>query len=136
MLARLTHPLVLAFLLALVILGVGEVVSPGFAQGDQVTKLLTVSAILGIVAAGQGLVVIGGREGIDLSVGALISLGAVLAGNVMSKSNGAILPAFLVSGGVTFADRPRQRPRHHVSAHSAARDDARHDGRGAGRPHR
>ncbi|MGD9737955.1 MAG: ABC transporter permease, partial [Bauldia sp.] len=64
--------------------------------------LLTVSAILGIVAAGQCLVVIGGREGIDLSVGALISLGAVLAGNVMSGSNGAILPAFLVAGSATF----------------------------------
>ncbi|MGE0456629.1 MAG: ABC transporter permease [Bauldia sp.] len=100
--ARLTHPLVLAFLSVLVILGIGEWVSPGFAQGDQVTKLLTVSAILGIVAAGQCLVVIGGREGIDLSVGALISLGAVLAGNVMSGSNGAILPAFLVAGSATF----------------------------------
>lgn len=100
--SRLTHPLVLAFLSVLVILGIGEWVSPGFAQGDQVTKLLTVSAILGIVAAGQCLVVIGGREGIDLSVGALISLGAVLAGNVMSGSNGAILPAFLVAGGATF----------------------------------
>jgi ribose transport system permease protein len=100
--ALLRNPLVLAFLSILVILGAGEIIAPGFAQGDQVTKLLTVSAILGIVAAGQCLVVIGGREGIDLSVGAMISLGAVLAGNVMSGSNGAILPAFLVAGGATF----------------------------------
>jgi ribose transport system permease protein len=96
------NPLVLAFLSILVILAAGEIISPGFARGDQISKFLTVSAILGIVAAGQCLVVIGGREGIDLSVGVMISLGAVLAGNVMSGSNGAIAPAFLVAGGATF----------------------------------
>ncbi|MCW5715905.1 MAG: ABC transporter permease [Bauldia sp.] len=100
--ALIRNPLVLAFLSILVILAAGEIISPGFARGDQISKLLTVSAILGIVAAGQCLVVIGGREGIDLSVGVMISLGAVLAGNVMSGSNGAIAPAFLVAGGATF----------------------------------
>jgi len=97
-----TNPLVLATLSILALLAVGETLSPGFARGDQIVRLLTVSAILGMVAAGQSLVVIGGREGIDLSVGALISLGAVLAGNVMSGNDGGILPAILVAGGVTF----------------------------------
>ncbi|MCW5695615.1 MAG: ABC transporter permease [Bauldia sp.] len=100
--AVLSNPLVLAALSVLALLGIGEILSPGFAQGNQVTRLLTVSALLGIVAAGQCLVVIGGREGIDLSVGAMISLGAVLAGNVMSGANGAIVPAFLVASGATF----------------------------------
>jgi len=98
-----TDPLVLASLSILVLLAIGEALSPGFARGDQVVRLLTVSAILGMVAAGQALVVIGGREGIDLSVGALISLGAVLAGNVMSGSDAGILPAIVVAGAVTFA---------------------------------
>jgi ribose transport system permease protein len=97
-----SEPLVLAALSILLLLGVGEAVSPGFARGDQIVRLLVVSAILGIVAAGQALVVIGGREGIDLSVGAMISLGAVLAGNVMSGQDGAILTAILVAGGATF----------------------------------
>lgn len=100
--AILTDPLVLAGLSIIALLAIGEALSPGFARGDQVMRLLTVSAILGMVAAGQSLVVIGGREGIDLSVGALISLGAVLAGNMMSGSNSGILPAILVAGGVTF----------------------------------
>jgi len=77
-------------------------VSPGFARGDQIMSLLVVAAILGIVAAGQNLVVIGGREGIDLSVGALISLGAVLSGNVMNGEDSGILPAILFTGAVTF----------------------------------
>jgi ribose transport system permease protein len=98
----LTDPLVLATVSILLLLGIGELLSPGFARGDQIVRLLVVSAILGMVAAGQSLVVIGGREGIDLSVGALISLGAVLAGNAMSGSDGGILPAILVAGGVTF----------------------------------
>jgi ribose transport system permease protein len=95
-------PLVLAGLAILVLLAVGEIVSPGFARGDQVVRLLTVSAILGIVAAGQNLVVIGGREGIDLSVGAQISLGAVIAGNVMSGADSAIPLAVLAAGGAGF----------------------------------
>lgn len=99
----LTNPLVLATLSILALLAIGETLSPGFARGDQIILLLTVSAILGMVAAGQSLVVIGGREGIDLSVGALISLGAVLAGNVMSGNDGGVLPAILVAGGATFA---------------------------------
>ena len=98
----LANPLVLASLAILVLLVVGEIVSPGFARGSQIVRLLTVSAILGIVAAGQNLVVIGGREGIDLSVGAQISLGAVIAGNVMSGSDAAILPALMAAGAVTF----------------------------------
>ena len=95
-------PLAIAGLSIIALLLVGELVSPGFARGDQIVRLLTVSAILGVVAAGQSLVVIGGREGIDLSVGAQISLGAVIAGNVMSGSNEAILPAILVTTAVTF----------------------------------
>lgn len=98
----LTDPLVLATLSIFVLLASGELISPGFARGDQIVRLLVVSAILGIVAAGQALVVIGGREGIDLSVGAMISLGAVLAGNSMAGQDGNILQALVVAGGATF----------------------------------
>jgi ribose transport system permease protein len=98
----LTDPLAIAGASIIALLVTGEAISPGFASGDQIVRLLTVSAILGVVAAGQSLVVIGGREGIDLSVGAQISLAAVIAGNVMSGSNEAILPAILVTVAVTF----------------------------------
>jgi ribose transport system permease protein len=95
-------PLTLAVLVIVLLLIVGELLSPGFARGDQVVRLLTVAAILGIVAAGQNLVILGGREGIDLSVGAMISFGAVIAGNVMNGNDAAILPAILAAGGATF----------------------------------
>lgn len=99
----LTDPLTIAVAVIIALLAIGETVSPGFARGDQIVRLLTVAAILGIVAAGQNLVILGGREGIDLSVGALISLGAFLAGNVMAGENANILPAILVATAVTFA---------------------------------
>lgn len=95
-------PLTIAIAASFALLIIGELLSPGFAQGTQIVRLLTVAAILGIVAAGQNLVILGGREGIDLSVGSMISLGAVLAGNMMDGSNAGILPAVLVAGGIPF----------------------------------
>ncbi|GHC70370.1 ABC transporter permease [Limoniibacter endophyticus] len=100
--AFLTDPLTLAIGASIALLIVGELLSPGFARGDQIVRLLTVAAILGIVAAGQNLVILGGREGIDLSVGAMISLGAVLAGNMMAGQNTGIPLAILVAAGVPF----------------------------------
>ncbi|MGO4736762.1 ABC transporter permease [Bosea sp. 2KB_26] len=101
--ALLTNPLVLAAGAIALLLAIGEALSPGFAQGDQIVRLTTVAAILGIVAAGQNLVILGGREGIDLSVGPMVSLGAVIAGNVMAGQDAAILPAVLAACAVTFA---------------------------------
>ncbi|MDX1268984.1 MAG: hypothetical protein R3311_16565, partial [Oceanisphaera sp.] len=74
------RPLVAAGLLLVLLLALGEAASPGFASPGQIVRLLTIAALLGIVSAGQNLVILGGREGIDLSVGAVISLGAVVAG--------------------------------------------------------
>ena len=98
----LTDPLTIAIGASACLLLVGELLSPGFAQGSQIVRLLTIAAILGIVAAGQNLVILGGREGIDLSVGAMISLGAVLAGNMMNGQNAGIPLAILVAGGIPF----------------------------------
>ena len=76
--ALLRRPMVIPCLLIVVLLIIGETASPGFASPGQIIKLLTLAALLGIVAAGQNLVILGGREGIDLSVGAVISFGAVI----------------------------------------------------------
>ena len=137
MLRRLADPLFLAILVDRRAAGDRRVRRrPASRAATRSSSLLVVSAILGIVAAGQNLVVIGGREGIDLSVGALISLGAVLSGNVMNGEDSGILPAILVTGAVTFAHRHRQRARRHPAAHPAAGHDARHDGGDPGRADR
>lgn len=92
-LRRLAGPALTAAAAALVLLVAGQIVSPGFASPDQIVRQLTVASILGLVAAGQNLVVLGGREGIDLSVGGVMSLAALLAGNVMAGSDAMVLPA-------------------------------------------
>ncbi len=89
------HPISIAFLLSILLLAVGEALSPGFAAPGQIISLLTVAAFLGLVAAGQTLVILGGREGIDLSVGGTVSLGALIAGNLMQGSDAMLLPALL-----------------------------------------
>ncbi len=98
----LTEPLTLAILASLALLAIGNAISPGFASPTQIVSLLTLAAILGIVAAGQNLVIIAGREGIDLSVGGMISLGAILAGNLMNGQDGGIAVGLLAACGVTF----------------------------------
>src|SRR5690606_28577562 len=74
---------------------VGEMLSPGFASPTQIMRLLIVAALLGIVAAGQNLVILGGREGIDLSVGGVVSLSAIIAGNLMNGQDAGIPLAIL-----------------------------------------
>ena len=94
-LSFLKKPLVIALVLIVALLYLGESLSPGFASADQILRLLIVAALLGIVAAGQNVVILGGREGIDLSVGGVVSLSAIIAGNVMNGADGGIVPAIL-----------------------------------------
>lgn len=93
MLALLKRPLSIAILAILVLLAGGELLSPGFASPRQIVTLLTIAALLGVVAAGQNLVILCGREGIDLSVGGIISFAAFLAGNVMQQQDAYLLQA-------------------------------------------
>ena len=99
-LAVLRQPIVVALILIVALLMLGETLSPGFASGQQIQRLLIVAAMLGIVAAGQNLVILGGREGIDLSVGGVVSIAAVLAGNIMAGGNAGIAPAIVACVGL------------------------------------
>jgi len=95
-------PHVVALVIVVVLLALGEALSPGFASPQQIMALLVVAALLGIIAAGQTMVIIGGREGIDLSVGAMVSLGALIAGNIMDGQNAAIAQALVLVPVATF----------------------------------
>jgi len=102
--ALVRQPLVVALALIVVLLAFGEWLSPGFAAPQQILRLLIVAALLGIVAAGQNLVILGGREGIDLSVGGVVSLSAIVAGNLMSGTDSGIPLAILgcIATGALF----------------------------------
>lgn len=88
-------PVAIAAIATVLLLTIGQIVSPGFASFTQITNMLTVAAFLGIVAAGQALVVIAGGSGIDLSVGKMVTLGAIVGGAVMNGADARIVPAVL-----------------------------------------
>jgi ribose transport system permease protein len=96
------RPLAIAVIAILVLLAGGNLLSPGFASLRQIVALLTIAALLGVVAAGQNLVILGGREGIDLSVGGVISFAAFLAGNLMQQNDANLLHALVLVLGATF----------------------------------
>ncbi len=100
--SQLGKPLSIAVIAILLLLLAGEILSPGFASPRQIVTLLTIAALLGVVAAGQNLVILGGREGIDLSVGGIISFAAFLAGNIMQQNDANILQALVMVLGATF----------------------------------
>jgi len=96
---RLSPPLI-AFLLALVLFLISAVFFSGqdldstLARGQ---NILRITAFLGIIAAGQTLVIISGGEGIDLSVGATVTLSAIVVGAILNKQDNLILPALLAA---------------------------------------
>ncbi len=94
------NPIVIALVLAVVLFVVGGILQPGFASFGQATNILRLAAFLGIVAAGQTLVIISGGEGIDLSVGAVITLGAILIFRFSDGQNGQALLALAIALGV------------------------------------
>lgn len=86
-------PPLIALLLAIGLFFLGGILRPGFANPAQAINIIRLAAFLGIIAAGQTLVIISGGEGIDLSVGAIVTLGAILVYRISDKQDSMVLPA-------------------------------------------
>jgi len=69
----------------LVLYAVAVIAAPGYLATAQIGSLLQQAAILGIVAIGQTLVILVG--GIDLSVGAVVTLANLAAGAIINGSD-------------------------------------------------
>jgi ribose transport system permease protein len=93
---KLTPPLI-ALLLAIGLFILGGILNPGFMTPDLALNIIRVAAFLGIIAAGQTLVIISGGEGIDLSVGTVVTLSAILAARIINDQDSMILPGLAVS---------------------------------------
>ncbi len=63
----------------------------------QATNIIRLSVFLGIIAAGQTLVIISGGEGIDLSVGSVVTLTAILVYVIVNGRDDRVLPALAVA---------------------------------------
>lgn len=103
---RYLSPPVIALLLAIILFFAGGLVNPAFVNPTQAINIVRLAAFLGIIAAGQTLVIISGKEGIDLSVGAVVTLGAILVFRLSNGDNAALLyavPVALLAGALIGA---------------------------------
>ncbi|HQA69774.1 MAG TPA: ABC transporter permease, partial [Aggregatilineales bacterium] len=90
-------PALIALLLAIALFLLGGILRPGFVNVNQAINILRLAAFLGIAAAGQTLVVLSGGEGIDLSIGAVLTLAAMLVFRIVDGNDAMILPALAVA---------------------------------------
>jgi len=88
---------VLLLVLTAILLGVGEIMAPGFASSDNMLQLLKLSSFLGIAAIGQTIVMLTG--GIDLSIAWVITgSAAVFTANCDGQDANVPIAAALALG--------------------------------------
>ncbi len=102
LLAGLRTPPMIALGLTVLLLLLGQLFRPGFAEYNQISNILRIAAFLGVVAIGQTLVILAGGEGIDLSVGAVVTLGAIILFRITNGSDALLIPALGVALAVGF----------------------------------
>ena len=101
-------PPLAAVILAVVLFLLSGLLPNGFGSNPSVAvpqaiNIIRLSVFLGIIAAGQTLVIISGGEGIDLSAGAVVTLAAILTYQIVNGKNEGVLPALaavLVVGAI------------------------------------
>ena len=65
------------------------------AAAGQAVNIMRLSVFLGIIAAGQTLVIISGSEGIDLSAGSVVTISAILTWSIVQGHDGRVIPALM-----------------------------------------
>ncbi|MCI1641778.1 MAG: ABC transporter permease [Actinomyces sp.] len=85
------NPILISAVIAVLLLSVGQVVSPGFGAPGQVISMLRVASFLGFIAVGQTIVILSGGDGIDLSVGKTATFAAIVAARVMDGSDANVV---------------------------------------------
>jgi len=73
----------------------GSLLNSGFHSPANIGNILAMTSILAMAAAGQTFVMISGA-GVDISIGATMSLGAIITVQMQNLNNGAIMPSVLV----------------------------------------
>jgi ribose transport system permease protein len=95
-------PPIAALLLAIVLFLLSGLLPNSYGSNLQVavsqaTNILRLAVFLGVIAAGQTLVIISGFEGIDLSAGSVVTLTAILTYIYVAGANEKVFIALLIS---------------------------------------
>ena len=90
-----TDRVIVAFVLVVLLFVIGEFIVPGFIAFRHVMTVLQASFFLGLISLGQTLVVISGKEGLDLSVGGMFVIGIVTSAAIVQGSDSNLPLAFI-----------------------------------------
>lgn len=95
-------PPVAALLLAVILFLLSGLLPNGFGSNLDVARaqalnILRLAVFLGVIAAGQTLVIISGGEGIDLSAAAVVTLTAILTYIFVNGADERVFPALLIA---------------------------------------
>lgn len=95
-------PPVAALLLAVILFVLSGLLPNGFGSNmdvarAQATNIVRLAVFLGVIAAGQTLVIISGGEGIDLSAGSVVTLTAILTYVIVNGADERVFLALLVA---------------------------------------
>lgn len=82
----------------LILIIVGSALSPAFLSSTNFSNVLRLSAVIGLLAIGQTLVVLSGGGGIDLSVASVAAASAVIGAMYQGYGLAAVLVASLLAG--------------------------------------
>jgi len=82
-----------------VLFAVGQLFLPGFAGPSQIATQLKIAAFLGLFALSQTVVMAAGGQGLDLSVGAVATLGGIVGAAVFGGSSGLTLLGMAAAAG-------------------------------------
>jgi ribose transport system permease protein len=72
---------------------IGFAINPAFLSAANIWSVLSIAAMLSIASAGQTLVILSGNQGIDLSVGTIMTFAALLVSGIAGSSDAGLLPA-------------------------------------------
>lgn len=103
-LKKINNPYLPAIIGIIALLILGRSLSAGFLSMNNISSILMTTAILAMVSVGQAAVVISGDSGMDMSVGAIMSMTA-LFGPMIKVGNGitslfVMVPAVILMGAV------------------------------------
>ncbi|MBN1267555.1 MAG: ABC transporter permease [Anaerolineales bacterium] len=95
-------PPVAALVLAIILFILSGLLPNGYGSDLAIAKaqainIVRLAVFLGVIAAGQTLVIISGFEGIDLSAGSVVTLTAILTYVIVKGENTMVLLALLIS---------------------------------------
>ena len=95
---------IVSFIIVVVLFIIGQIAVPGFATFNHIMTVLQTSFFLGMLSLGQTIVVISGKEGIDLSVGPMLTVGVITSSAILmgKDSNFALALVVVLALGFTL----------------------------------